>query len=186
MNPITHALVGWVLAEPWLARRRDRGLVVLAGVLPDLDGLGLPVELATRTWDTPLAWYTDWHRVLCHNLLFCVLVAGASAALAHRRARVALWVVLSTHLHLLGDLVGSRGPDGRVWAVPYFQPMSARELAWSGQWALDAWPNLVLTVGLLAWTLYRAWQRGDSPVGLVSPAADRTLVETLRRRFGIP
>ncbi|MDQ3264316.1 MAG: hypothetical protein M3Y59_11740 [Myxococcota bacterium] len=35
---------------------------------------------------------------------------------------------IAFHLHLLGDLVAPAGPDGSIWAVPYFQPFSAHEL----------------------------------------------------------
>ena len=40
MNPIVHAELSW-LAGVRLTERRDRLLVTLAGVVPDLDGLSL-------------------------------------------------------------------------------------------------------------------------------------------------
>src|SRR5579883_1782633 len=41
MAPVTHALLSWWTANVATLRRRDRLAVFLAGVLPDLDGLGL-------------------------------------------------------------------------------------------------------------------------------------------------
>ncbi len=32
-------------------------------------------------------------------------------------ARIPLLVLFSFHLHLLGDLVGARGPDGDQWPI---------------------------------------------------------------------
>ena len=188
MNPITHGLVGWVVATlPRETSRRDRALVTLAGLVPDFDGFGAPVEILTRDTDTPLLWWTDYHHLLGHNLLAGTITAALAVAAANRRLRTAALAFLSFHLHLLGDIVGARGPDGYDWPIPYFAPFNREfELAWSGQWALNAWPNFVITGILLALTFRIAWKRGYSPVGLISERADSRFVQTLRNRFGTP
>ena len=49
---------------------------------------------------------------------------------------------LSFHLHLLGDIIGAKGPEGYQWPIPYFQPFSnSLQITWEGQWAINAWPN---------------------------------------------
>ena len=114
MSPITHFLTGWLLANaPHGLGRRERALVTLAGVVPDADGLGPVAELLTRESPRPLLWWTQYHHVLGHNLLFGMLAACGAAALSKRR----LWLTgalafVSFHLHIIGDLVGARGPDG--------------------------------------------------------------------------
>jgi hypothetical protein len=91
---------------------------------------------------------------------------------------------VSFHLHLLGDLVGARGPDGYQWPIPYLKPFSdALQLSWYGEWALNAWQNILITCSLLAVTLWIAWKRGESPVQFVSEKADRALTQVLRARF---
>jgi hypothetical protein len=45
---VTHTLIGWTLAKRVALTRRDRALATLAGVIPDVDGLGLVAELPTR------------------------------------------------------------------------------------------------------------------------------------------
>jgi len=91
---------------------------------------------------------------------------------------------LAFHLHLLGDLVGSRGPDGYQWPIPYLYPFSAQwTLAWPGQWELNAWPNILITALVLGITLYLAWKRGCSPLEMVSLKADAAFVTGLRKRF---
>lgn len=182
MSPVTHALVGWLVGEAAPISRRASAWTLIAGVAPDLDGVGIVAEFATRTWDESLTWYTDYHRVLCHNLPFTAVVAGLAAA--HCRSwRAGLAVLISGHLHLLGDVLGSRGPEGRIWGVPYLPSV---DLAWAGQWELNAWPNVVLTLAALAVTFRLAWKRGYSPLGVVSAKADAGLVTALRRRFGAP
>ncbi|UUZ50235.1 metal-dependent hydrolase [Massilia sp. B-10] len=69
MSPITHFLVGWTALERFQASRRDKALVVLAGVLPDVDGLGIVADFITRT----LGWaetnyYQQFHRMVGHGL----------------------------------------------------------------------------------------------------------------------
>jgi inner membrane protein len=93
-------------------------------------------------------------------------------------------VFFSFHLHLLGDVVGARGPDGYQWPLVYLWPFSDKWLlTWKGQWQLDAWPNFLITMLALFFTFYLAWNRGFSPVGIFSKKADNAFVETLRNRF---
>ena len=183
MSPVTHFLADWLLASSANLDRKERALVTVAGVIPDLDGLGLPVEILTRHSADPKTWWSDYHHVLGHNLGFCLLVTVISFLVARQRWKTAALVFVSFHLHLLCDLVGARGPDGEQWPIPYLLPFSNDwQLTWPHQWALNAWPNVVITAAGLTMTLYLAWSRGYSPVGLFSRAADQAFVEALRRR----
>ena len=184
MNPITHLLLSWGVANSVPGGRRERAAVTLAGLVPDLDGLGAVAELATRGSARPLAWYSEYHRVLPHNVLGAVAVAAACAAVARRRLAAALGGLAAFHLHLLGDLLGSQGPDGSQWEIYYLWPFT-RAWPWSSalQWRLDAWPNVLITTLALALAFYLAWRRGFSPLELLSRRADAALVATLRRRF---
>lgn len=183
MSPVTHFLVGWMVANVTPLERRERACVAVAGVIPDLDGLGVVAEVLTRNTTHPLTWFSDYHHTL-HNLPFAVLVAAAPFLLAGRRWKTVALAFLSFHLHLLGDLLGARGPEGYQWPIPYLLPFSrAWEWSWEGQWALNAWPNFVLTFALLAATFYLAGKRGFSPLELLSSAVDRALVGALRARF---
>ena len=186
MSPVTHFLLGWVTANAAQLNRRERAVVTIAGIIPDADGFGIAAEIATRDSAHPLMWWSEYHHVLGHNIGFCLLVTAAGYALATRRGLTALLVFLSFHLHLLGDLVGARGPDGEQWPIPYLSPFSAAwQWTWSGQWALNAWPNLVITAAMLATTLWLAWQRGYSPLEMLSSRADKALVAALRQRFPV-
>lgn len=184
MSPITHALAGWVVAELRALPARDRALITLAGVIPDLDGVGIVIDFVTGGQTD---YWTAWHHVLCHNLGFALVVSGSAAALATRRAWTTAMVLLSFHLHLLGDLVGARGPDGNQWPIPYLSPFSdAWSLTWAGQWPLNGWPNFVITGALLVTTFRLAVRRGYSPVGLASTRADAAVVAVFRKWAGRP
>jgi inner membrane protein len=183
MSPVTHFLTGWILANSASLSRRERAIVTLAGVAPDVDGLGISVEYLTRNSHHPLEWFSKYHHSL-HSLPFAMVVAIGAFALATQRFKTAGLAFLSFHIHLLEDLVGSRGPDGYQWPIPYLMPFSrACEWTWRGQWALNAWPNFAITIVLLVVTFYLAWKRGFSPLEMVSIKLDAAFVATLRARF---
>lgn len=184
MSPVTHFLVGWVVANADGLNRKERVAVTVAGIAPDIDGIGIVAEVFTRDSQHPLTWWSDYHHILGHNIGFGLLVTAIGFAVATQRRKTAALVFLSFHLHLLGDLVGARGPDGYQWPIPYLLPFSnAWHLTWQGQWALNAWPNFVITGLALAVTLFLAWKRGYSPLEMLSTRADKTFIETLRQRF---
>lgn len=185
MNPATHLLIGWSMANTCSINRRDRALVTIAGVIPDFDGAGIFLDFLSSA--QPYSHYFKYHHVLGHNIGFCIFLCLLSFALASRRMVTTLLVFLSFHIHLLGDLAGSMGPDGYQWPVPYLLPFSnAWQLVWSGQWELNAWPNFAVTflAGLLMF--YIAWKRGVSPLEIVSIKANDAFVAVLRSRFGKP
>ena len=182
MSLVTHFLTGWVLANSLRLDRRGMAAVTVAAVIPDIDGIGIVAEVLTRHSSHPLLWFSEYHHAL-HSLAFAVVVAIVTLVLT-RRWLTAGMAFIAFHLHLLEDLVGSRGPDGFIWPVPYLQPFTSHwAWSWSGQWQLNAWPNLVLTIILLAVTIWIAVVRGVSPVFLFSRKGDQSVVSALRRRF---
>jgi membrane-bound metal-dependent hydrolase YbcI (DUF457 family) len=187
MSPITHFLVSWGVANlPSDSTKRDRAIIALAGIAPDLDGLGLVAEVLTRNSSHPLLWWTEYHHILGHNLAAAVVVSLVAAAFARSRARTALLACLTFHLHLLCDVMGARGPDGYQWPIPYLLPFSSSvQWAWSGQWPLNAWQNMVLTAVVIGLALFLAWRRGYSPLELVSTRLDGVFVAALRKRFPV-
>ena len=73
MNPIVHAELSWLAAQ-WLPHRRDRILVVLAGLAPDLDGLSILGGLAS---------YDRWHHVATHGAAAAAIGLAGYAANAY-------------------------------------------------------------------------------------------------------
>ena len=186
MNIVTHLLVGWTLAEHMTKSPRDRALIVAASVVPDLDGLGLVADVAAPYFGWNVQWYERFHHVLLHGIPGALLCTALLTIFASERWRAACLIFISYHLHLLGDLLGSRGSgEADIWPIHYLEPASdALTLSWSGQWALAGWQNTTLTVALMAYAIVLAVRRGYSPVGLFKARADAAFVATLRRRFG--
>jgi hypothetical protein len=186
MSPITHFLASWTLADVGGLRRRDQALVAWSGVLPDADGLGVVVDGANRLLGRPDSWlFGEYHHGLLHGLLGSIAIPALLSYFAARRARVFVLGLVAVHLHLLSDLVGSRGPGiGDVWPIRYLAPFSDRlSFQWAGQWPLNGWPNILFTVLLLAYAFGRAIVSGYSPVGVFSRGADHVFVTTVQRRW---
>ena len=164
--------------------RRDRILITAAGLAPDLDGLGIVPELLTRGSAHPLPWFTEYHHVLGHNLGFAIAVTLVVLVIGKQSRLAAALAFAAFQLHLFCDLIGARGPEGYQWPIPFLSPFSDKlQLVWSGQWALNAWPNFAITFLLLFATVVLAVKRGYSPVELVSSKADKSVVTALRQRF---
>jgi hypothetical protein len=183
MNPVTHLLTGWVIANADDLERRDRAIVTLAAIIPDVDGLGILPNLVSEDQIAGLHLYNQYHHVIAHNLFSGLLITAVAYALSKKKWLTALLAFFSFHLHLLGDLLSGRGPDGIIWTISYLYPAYPDFIvSWSGQWELNAWPNVAITALLLLWTFYLAWKRGYSPVGIISSKADHIFVDTLRKR----
>jgi hypothetical protein len=104
MSPVTHFFTGWVLANSVSLDRRERVLVTLACVAPDIDGLGIVADYFTRDSPHPLEWFSTYHHSL-HSLPFAIVVAAMSFVLAVQRWKTAGMAFLSFHIHLLEDLL---------------------------------------------------------------------------------
>ncbi len=186
MTPITHFLVSWTMADQLGVEGRDRAVLTWAGVVADLDGLPLLVDLGNRLLGRQETYYYfEYHHMFLHGLPAAVATAVVAGLLATRRIKTALLAFAVFHLHLLCDLLGARGPDKLdIWPIHYLAPLSRwPELAWSWQWPLVSWPNVLLTVLLMGLVFVRAVKHGYSPVMLFSRRADQAFVETLRNRF---
>ncbi|MCI5142265.1 MAG: metal-dependent hydrolase [Candidatus Electrothrix sp. ATG1] len=188
MSPVTHFFIGWLTANSSQVERRERMLITVAGIAPDVDGLVIVGDFLAGKSTEQLELWSTYHHVLGHNIGFAALVMAAACLLARRRKMLTSFLAgISYHLHLLGDLVGSRGPDGHQWPIPYLQPFSdAWQWIWQGQWVLNSWQNLLVTVSVMGTSFYLAWKRGYSPLEMVSSKADRGFIATLHKRFGRP
>jgi hypothetical protein len=184
MSPVTHFFVSWAFAEAVSKNIRDRRLIVLSGVAPDIDGLGALVDSISPLIGGPhTTFYTDYHHVLLHGLPGAILIAVIAALIGSERLRCAIAVFVVIHLHLFCDILGSRGPmPDDFWQIHYLAPFSMKmTVAWSGQWRLDSWQNFLITLIFLSLAFVRAVRFGQSPVMIFSERADKAVVEVLRK-----
>jgi len=133
---LTHIGMGWIIANLLPASRKDRWMIVLAGVLLDLDGVAI-------LWSRSV--YEATHRAAGHSLVFCLLLVVIVLLCADARWKTAALTAISFHLHLVLDLVGTGGLP-----IRYFWPFSEWGWQYAGHWVLAAWQNAVVTAVTLA------------------------------------
>jgi inner membrane protein len=131
MSPVIHGLVAWILAILLIKDVRDRRLVVIAGVIPDIDAIFLLLNEDL---------FYEFHHTIGHSFVFGIPLALLFAAVSRDttannhhikqyqsfpsrfRARVFLACLGTFSLHLLADYYGSN------WPVPLFWPFSGYEV----------------------------------------------------------
>lgn len=183
MSPVTHLFASWLIAAGTTNNARDRRLVAFAGILPDIDGMGMIVDVVTGfTSSRGTKFYGQYHHFLWHGLFAAAVSAMVFALFAKQRWRVAAMVFGVFHLHLLCDLIGSRGPAPEdLWPIFYLGPFTKDPMwLWTGQWPLDGWANRAVFVVLFSAILWHALQKGSSVVGAFSEKADVVFVRVLR------
>jgi inner membrane protein len=189
MSPLTHFIASWIIAAKTTDNPRDCRLVTLAGLAPDLDGLGIVADMVMNAVNHTgtFTYYQTYHHYWLHGIAGALVVAALCAAAARHRWQVFVFALATFHLHVFCDLVGSRGPDpGDLWPIHYFGPFSQWPMwLWRGQWRLDGWQNQIISLALLVWSLRFAITRGTSFVGVLSQRADATFVTTLRKWSGV-
>ena len=160
-------------------------MVALAGLAPDLDGVGYLIDRYNGFNGVDSFFYAQYHHIVGHNLVASVVIAGCAAFFSKtRRATVFAASILVTQLHFLCDVLGSRGPDGYQWPIPYLYPFSeSAQLVWSGQWELSAWQNTVITLGMLA--VCAAWsiRQRYSFIEVISGWLDREFFKIVARKI---
>ncbi len=189
MSPLTHLVGSWLIASATTNNPRDRKLVTLAGVLPDVDGLGAVVDVVGSMIsgkENTFYYYQQYHHVLLHGWPGAILVSLLLMCFARKKLPVLFWCLVTFHLHLLCDLIGSRGPTvSDLWPICYSEPLFRHPIwFWKHQWKLDGWQNQSIFIVLLATSLWLAVKRGYSFVEIFSRRADEVFVQVLRKWFG--
>src|SRR5258706_7795611 len=101
MSPITHFLASWAIAESCTQDSRERRWICIAGLAPDIDGLGLAVDVANGLLGRGVSqWYAVYHHFLFHGLFGALVVVAMARLAGVRRWQGWLLVFLSFHLHL--------------------------------------------------------------------------------------
>lgn len=186
MSPVAHFIGSWLVASVATKNPRDRKLITLAGVLPDLDGLGIVIDFAKGTLSaepTTYHYYHKFHHLLGHGWPAALVICSLLACFATRRFRVFGFCLLTFHLHLLCDLLGSRGPSiADLWPICYSEPIFRHPIwFWKGQWRLDGWQNQIIFGFIFIGALWQSIRLGNSFVEVFSRKADAVFVRVLKK-----
>ena len=178
-----HLLAGWIIANSFRLGQRERRIVTFASLAPDLDGIGWLADRVNAKFGMETDFYFQFHHVIGHNLLACIAIAALSLMAANKQKWLTCWLALgAAHLHLVGDVLGSKGPDGYQWPIAYLHPFSENYLwVWRGQWELHAWQNSAITLGMLSFAIYWGWRKNYSFVEVISVRLDKEFFKMLTR-----
>jgi inner membrane protein len=176
----------WLVGSVATKNPRDRQLVALAGVIPDLDGFGMiadVVRAVVTDQQNAFQLYHRYHHVLCHGWPAAIVLCGLLTFFARERWRTFGFCLLTFHLHLVCDFLGSRGPSpSDLWPICYSEPVFRHPIwFWKNQWKLDGWQNQIVFFMVFGASLWRAITAGNSFVEIFSNRGDRVFVEVLRK-----
>ena len=186
MSPAAHFIGSWLVGVAMADNPRDRRLITLAGMLPDVDGLGMVADVARAAisgQELNFEYYHRFHHLWCHGWPAALVFTGVLVGFARKRWRVAAGCLIAFHLHLLCDLLGSRGPStADLWPICYSEPLF-RHPIWflKSQWRLDGWQNAVIFLGLLGLALWVTISRGVSFAEMFGSRVDRIFVGVVRK-----
>ncbi len=162
MSPLIHLIVSWLLAIAFLAELRDRRIVVLSGIIADVDAVFIlfSQELFIRH-----------HHGFGHSLVFGIPFAIIATALfSCRKVKTGCIAMLAFSAHLLLDIVGTN------WPVSPFWPFS--DMAFTVYPALSLWTiygiiNPVFTAACIILAIIVVMKKEKSPMEFISVSLDR-------------
>ncbi|PYM27178.1 MAG: hypothetical protein DMD80_16000 [Candidatus Rokuibacteriota bacterium] len=146
---LTHVGISWIVADLARLPPRGRWIVVLAGTLPDLDGIGI-------LWSEHA--YAAAHRAAAHGVFFAALIIAVAVLGTDRPWLVGALAAISFHLHLLLDVVGTGGMP-----IRYLWPLTDWQWSYGGHWVLASWPNAVVMTVTALGVVVIAWRRKRTP-----------------------
>lgn len=166
---VGHAQVGWFMARACKVEARDRKLVALACMLPDVDGLTI-----LGGYDL----YFAGHHVWLHSVFAAALFAALMAVFARRRLLVAALSLLGVLLHLLSDGFG-------LLALAPLWPVSTW-IFWpnDGRYWVAFVGEVIVPALLIAAQVALARREGTSILELLPARAEGWVRARLRERFG--
>ena len=164
MNPIVHGMLAWIIAVLFVRELRDRRLVVVAGVIPDIDAILLLVSEDL---------FYQYHHTLGHSFVFGIPLALLFCAHAKNRVRVLLGSLGTFSVHLIADYFGSN------WPIPLLYPLSDIELTSAGYISYQTMYGVInpLVTGIAFILIFIIiWSKERSPFEFLSASLDRKLV----------
>jgi inner membrane protein len=181
MHLTQHLFLSYAL--PWRAalERRDRGIIALAGLAPDVDA---PILLAMGKEA-----FVEHHHDWTHHLAGAALAAAAGLLWGgRRRAVTAALAAAAWGGHIVLDMLGGgdRHPgEPYAYPVPLLWPFSDRPFdPFPFSWPLASWQNATVMAVAMALMIRLAVVEGRTVLEVFSTRLDGAVVAAIRRRFG--
>jgi membrane-bound metal-dependent hydrolase YbcI (DUF457 family) len=163
VSPITHGALAWLLALVLLKNIDDRRLVVIAGVLPDIDGIFV-------LFNEEL--FQDYHHTFGHYLIFGILLSIAVGLIGEDKKKVIITAFGAFLLHLIADIIGA-------WSVHPFYPVYNQGFSANMIISYDIIQSIIhpaINLTLIALVISIAYFKEISPIEFISAKLDKTIV----------
>ena len=72
-----HLLASWLIANSFRLAQRERRLIAMVGVSPDLDGFGWLIDRANALAGIHTDFYFQYHHIVGHNLFASLILASS-------------------------------------------------------------------------------------------------------------
>ncbi len=196
MQGPSHLIISWFAAKAaGLESPRDRRIVALSGLAPDVDVLAYLGGIVYFGFDKDLAFEHVWevvHHRYTHGLGFVLLTGIVAFLVASRGTRpgepayrqavsVAVLSMIASMVHVFCDVVGG----GPTWPVYPLWPLSDFGWAASWSWTLADWPNTVILFSCLIGMMLYAKASGCSPMESINYSLDRWFVTIIQHGSSI-
>ncbi len=196
MQGPSHLIISWFAAEAaGLKSPRDRRIVALSGLAPDIDVLAYLGGIVYFGFDKELAFEHVWqvvHHRYTHGLGFVLLTGFIAFMVASRGTRpgepayrkaggVAVLSMTMSMVHVFCDVVGG----GPTWPVYPLWPVSDFSWAVNWSWTLADWPNTVILFSCLAGMMLYAKLSGCSPMESINYNLDRWFLTIIQHGSSI-
>jgi len=156
-----------MLAEAGRGTRRFRQAVLLASVLPDLDGV---FTFYSQTL------YETYHDRITHSLLFSLVVSAIAGMFCRKeRIKAVLFTQIAFYLHYFGDYVFSG------WPLAYWFPFSKEMYIFKHAFWLGHPINYILWLVSFVVIVIMAWRIKRTPFEAVSAQLDERICNYLFR-----
>jgi hypothetical protein len=161
---LVHGLLAWLLAIMLIKNVSDRRLVVIAGVVLDIDGIFI-------LFNNDL--FYQYHHTFGHSYIFGILIAITASILANDKIKVFFTALGAFTLHLIADIVGSN------WVITPLYPISKYGIAGSTYFSNFTIYNVinpvVFLLSILA-VITIMYKKELSPFEFISEKFDKIMV----------
>lgn len=163
MSPLIHLIATWILAVIFLSKLNDRRIVVLAGIISDIDGFFILFSQDL---------FLKYHHSFAHSLIFGIPFILILSLFASNKFRTRIISLLAFSLHLALDIIGTNWPINPLYPIFNINlsiyPLLSIELIY---WIIDPIFAVIIFI-VMAWMIIK---KEKSPVEFISSKLDKII-----------
>ena len=167
MSPIIHGMIAWLVAVLFAMHVNDRRMIVIAGVVPDIDGIFILFNNSQ---------FYEYHHTFGHSFIFGLLVAIVACVLSVDKIKIFLGAICAFSMHLIADIVGTN------WSVPIMYPLSDFSISSNSflthfqQYSIINPATFIICLSLILIVMY---YKDKSPIEFISEKLDNKIIKLI-------